>query len=148
MREARHRAGLTQATVACRAGLAERSLRRLEAGHRRTRLSTLTRLAHSLDAPDPDALLADLVTAVGAALAPESQFAERVARRRDARRRQAARAPVTEHRVVYEQRADGTLAVHTHLRRTSRSAMRAHRYAVLHRHDGKQERIASTAAWT
>jgi len=45
LRRVRMASGQTQARTAIRAGLAERSLRRIEHGQRRTRGSTLARLA-------------------------------------------------------------------------------------------------------
>lgn len=90
LREARNAAGLGQAAVAKRIGLSPRAMHRIEAGTRRTRRSTLTRIAGTLVLADPrlgpvDALLAHFVDAAGLALAPESPWAERLERRRKKR---------------------------------------------------------------
>jgi transcriptional regulator with XRE-family HTH domain len=87
---ARQRAGLTQRQLAYGIGVGERHVQRIEAGHRRTRLSTLADaadfLSRLLDA-DPDGLLDLFVQTAGDALAPESQYADKVARRRVTRAR-------------------------------------------------------------
>lgn len=82
--------GMTQAEVAREAALHWTSLQRIELGTRRTRRSTLRRIAAAFVLREPrlgplDDLLDDLVTAAGPALAEESAYAERVARRRAAR---------------------------------------------------------------
>jgi hypothetical protein len=86
--------------VAGAAQISVRHLRRLEYGGCRTRRSTLARLAAALmpttsrpDAPEVLGLYSELVEVAGVALAPESTFADRVARRRE-RRAAAARAAV------------------------------------------------------
>jgi hypothetical protein len=66
---------------------------RIERGLRRTRASTLDRIACALGEP---ALGGELARLAGPALAPESEYAERITRRRvrrhtQARRREAAR---------------------------------------------------------
>ncbi|MCU1590252.1 MAG: hypothetical protein JWP11_1508 [Frankiales bacterium] len=82
--------GLTQEELALRAGLSRVQVARLEAGTRRTRRSTLTRIAAALVVEVPklgpvERLVADFVDEAGPALAEESQHAERVARRRGRR---------------------------------------------------------------
>jgi transcriptional regulator with XRE-family HTH domain len=71
-------------------------LSRLERGLRRTRYSTLARLAEGLVAAEPAlgssaVLLGDLVTRAGITLAPESEHAERVVKRRLSRWRKKRR---------------------------------------------------------
>lgn len=90
VRELRHEAGMTQQQLADAAQLSRSQVRRIEAGTRRTRRSTLGRIAEAVaDRIDDDADdLADrLESAAGAALAPESAYAERVAERRERRHR-------------------------------------------------------------
>jgi hypothetical protein len=66
------------------------TIQRIEAGARRTRRSTLDRIAEALGDPQLAGVLAELA---GPALAPESPYAERIARRRVRRhRRRAAKA--------------------------------------------------------
>jgi transcriptional regulator with XRE-family HTH domain len=82
--------GLTQKQVALAAALHWTHLQRIELGTRRTRRSTLRRIAavFVLEAPrlgPVDVLLDDFVQAAGPALAEESAFAERVGRRRTLR---------------------------------------------------------------
>jgi transcriptional regulator with XRE-family HTH domain len=85
--ETRRAAGLTRSQVARAASLSVRHVQRLEDGGRRTRTSTLERLALALDPDKADLLLRSLIHAAGQALAPESLHAERVARRRARRDR-------------------------------------------------------------
>jgi transcriptional regulator with XRE-family HTH domain len=88
----RRKAGLTQRQLALAAGFTLRHMQYLEAGERRTRLSTLERIADFLAlmlGMDPDRLLELLRETAGEALAPESEFAEKVDR---ARQRRALRA--------------------------------------------------------
>lgn len=90
LRRLRLAAGGTQRTVALAAELSRRQLQYLEAGHRRTRASTLQRLASVLvPAPDDAATYARLVAVAGPALAAESPYAPRVARRRQQRSQRA-----------------------------------------------------------
>lgn len=82
--------GLTQAQLALGAGLSRVQVARIESGVRRTRRSTLTRIAAVLVAEVPrlgpvDRLVADFVREAGPALAEESAYAERVTRRREQR---------------------------------------------------------------
>jgi transcriptional regulator with XRE-family HTH domain len=92
LRTARNVAGLSQDALAWRANLNPSTIYRIEAGVRRTRLSTLRRIAEALvgAAPwmvDADRLAADLATLAGLGLAPESQYRERIERRRARRER-------------------------------------------------------------
>lgn len=88
LRAIRHDEGLTQQAVADRAQLAASYLSQLENGERRPRRTTLERLTiHGLHRPDA---LAGLTEAVGPALAPETAFPERVARRHARRWRDRA----------------------------------------------------------
>jgi hypothetical protein len=74
------------------ADLSDVTIWRIEEGVRRTRVSTLGRIAEGLcnAAPrlgDPSRVTADLATVGGLGLAPESEFDERVERRRARRNR-------------------------------------------------------------
>jgi transcriptional regulator with XRE-family HTH domain len=92
VRELRAAAGLSLRGLAEAAGLSRRGLSMLERGVRRTRRSTIDRLAGVLAEPLgrlPGEVAAELAALAGDALAPESEHAERVARR--AERRQARR---------------------------------------------------------
>jgi transcriptional regulator with XRE-family HTH domain len=80
----RRSAGLSQARLATRGELAPSTIERLEAGTRRTRRSTLERIARALELPDAAGELVDLA---GPTLAPESAYADRIARRRERRGR-------------------------------------------------------------
>jgi len=85
-------AGLSQNALAWRAGMNPSTVYRIEAAVRRTRLSTLRRIAEALvgAAPwmgDAERVTADLATLAGLGLAPESQYRERVQRRRARRER-------------------------------------------------------------
>lgn len=87
LRTTRRALGMTQEQVALGAGMHRVHLDRLESGKRRTRRSTLTRIAAVFVVQEPrlgpvGRLVADLVAEVGPALAEESAYAERVARRR------------------------------------------------------------------
>lgn len=92
LRELRRRTGLSQAALARAAQLNGATISRVEAGTRRTRRSTLERIASALvaelpDLGDADRLTDDLAALAGPALAPESAYADRVARRRKRRHR-------------------------------------------------------------
>lgn len=93
LRTARTAAGLTQCGLAVRAGMNPTTVYRIEAAVRRTRLSTLRRIAEALvgAAPwmggDPERVTADLATMAGLGLAPESEYRERVEGRRARRER-------------------------------------------------------------
>jgi transcriptional regulator with XRE-family HTH domain len=81
---------VTQGELAKAAQLSTSTIQRIEAGTRRTRRSTLHRIAEALGDPKLASVLADLA---GPALAPESPYAERIARRRERRhRRREAKA--------------------------------------------------------
>jgi transcriptional regulator with XRE-family HTH domain len=69
--------GVTQAVLAEAAELSTSGIRRIEAGTRRTRRSTLDGIAAALDEPE---LADELARLAGPALAPESPYAERIAR--------------------------------------------------------------------
>lgn len=105
IRDARTAAGMTQAAAGLAAELSRNHLSSLERGVRRTRASTLERLASALteDGEAAAELHRELVVLAGPALAPESAYADRVARRRRRRYRQvglreAWRARAEEHR--------------------------------------------------
>lgn len=86
LRQLRVDAGLSVRALGEAAQLGRRQVQRLEAGQRRTRASTLARLARALTSPPADVALAVwLVRAAGPALAPESVYAVRVDRRREQR---------------------------------------------------------------
>jgi transcriptional regulator with XRE-family HTH domain len=86
LRQLRVDAGLSARQLGEAAQLGRRQVQRLEAGQRRTRASTLARLARALTRPPADVPLALwLVRAAGPALAPESPYAVRVDRRRETR---------------------------------------------------------------
>ncbi len=124
VRTLRQAAGMTQARLAASAGIAERSLRRIEYGERRTRRSTLRRLAQSIaeqhDGQHAGELLADLLEAVGPALAPESSYAERIEARRVRRTTKAAKRFVTRHITTYSYVRGGVVESHVHQRRVTR----------------------------
>jgi transcriptional regulator with XRE-family HTH domain len=82
LRVARVAGGLTQREAAEAAQMSIRHLKRLEQGTRRTRATTLARLAQVLDIEQQK-----LLQIVGGALAPESPYADRIARRRERRHR-------------------------------------------------------------
>lgn len=93
VRAVREQTGRSRTEVARCAGIAASTLRRIEWGTRRTRLSTLHRIVLAL-APESEApaVLADLRRRAGPALALESAFRNRVERRRGRRlRRQRQR---------------------------------------------------------
>jgi transcriptional regulator with XRE-family HTH domain len=88
LKHARERAGLYQWQLALAAGFSERHLQYLEAGRRRTRLSTLERIAAFLAlmlSDDRDELLDLFVETAGEALAPESESADKIERARQRR---------------------------------------------------------------
>jgi transcriptional regulator with XRE-family HTH domain len=85
-------AGLSRLELGILAAVSDVTIFRIEAGVRRTRVSTLERIAYGLchAAPtlgDPAGVLADLCTVAHLGLAPESEFADRVQRRRQRRER-------------------------------------------------------------
>lgn len=134
LRRARRDSGLTQAGVAVASSLSERSLRRLEAGQRRTRRSTLQRLADSMtvtSGPDAVDLLDEFLEIVGPALAAESAFADRVARRRGRREANQRQEVLVRRVTLVEPVVGGLLETHFYSRRTSRRATRDRTYQRL-----------------
>jgi transcriptional regulator with XRE-family HTH domain len=96
LRTARLAAGLTQSRLAVQAGLNPTTIYRIEAAVRRTRASTLRRVAEALVKAeprlgDPARVTADLATLAGSGLAPESNYRERIERRRVRRERRLER---------------------------------------------------------
>jgi transcriptional regulator with XRE-family HTH domain len=96
LRAARVDAGLPVSQLSERCGVDRWHLDDLERGRRRTRASTLERICGALTAGDSerDQLHAQLVALAGPGLAPESQYADRIARRRlrrEAKKLQEAR---------------------------------------------------------
>jgi transcriptional regulator with XRE-family HTH domain len=89
LRQVREHLGLPRTFLARQAQINEKHLWDLEHGYRRTRPSTLRRLADGLcawvDDVDPVLLTAELVALAGPAIAAESQYRDRVDRRRAAR---------------------------------------------------------------
>lgn len=92
LRRLRHAAGLTQLQVAIKADLSEMMIRYLEHGQRRTRPSTIHRLAAAVAPDDVDTVAHRLLELAGPAVAPESRYAERQAKWRLRRRRSWERA--------------------------------------------------------
>jgi transcriptional regulator with XRE-family HTH domain len=88
LRETRRRAGLTQQQVATLATVTGGHLSVIERGKARTRRSTLERLVAAM-VPEVEVagLVEDLVGLVGPGLAPESDYVERLKRRRARRAR-------------------------------------------------------------
>lgn len=111
---------LSQSDVAFSAGLHRVSIDRLEHGKRRTRRSTLTRIAAAFVLAEPrlgpvEELAASFVDAAGPALAEESVHAERVARRRASREERAWRrqeAQIREHWWDFLQQYEAYAATH------------------------------------
>ena len=92
IRALRQDAGLSQATLGAATELSRTSIERVELGLRRTRRSTLERIVAVLVAePARQGALDELLALAGPAIAEESKFAARVARRR-ARRARRQRA--------------------------------------------------------
>ena len=136
LRRLRQESGLSQALLANRAGLTERSYRRIEHGQRRTRDSTLRRLADGLVNGTSEwaanELLTGLHAAVGPALAEESVHHARVEARRRRRVAKQNRRPVTEHTTEYMYVLGvGALEHHRHRRWVTRETTRDHEYSVL-----------------
>lgn len=80
--ELRRAACLTQAQLGAVAGVTDDTIGRIERGQRRTRRSTLGRIATGLAVPDPVATADELAAVAGPGLAPESTYIDRLARRR------------------------------------------------------------------
>ena len=96
LRELRGNVGLTQARLAELAQASASTIGKIEAGTRRTRRSTLGRIATALvglhpDLGDADELADDLAVLAGPVLAPESEYADRISRRRERRWRKRQR---------------------------------------------------------
>jgi transcriptional regulator with XRE-family HTH domain len=90
VRALRGDAGLAQARLAELAQVSASTVGKIEAGTRRTRRSTLGRITAALvgghpDLGEADELADELAALAGPALAPESEYADRVARRRKRR---------------------------------------------------------------
>lgn len=132
----RRTANLSQRDLAIAADLSRVQVSRIETGSRRTRRSTLARIALALVAELPTAgpvetLAGDLATTAGPALAEESPHAERVAQRRALRSAATQRAEAAR-----EHRAQLYRAYQHELREES---MRASRAREQRRRDGAQE---------
>ena len=94
----RKAAGMTQRELACSAELSSWMVSQIELGTRRTRQSTLRRIARAIVGTHPNASTEDelteqLVEAAGAALAPESGYRARVDRRRKRRAKRGRYGP-------------------------------------------------------
>ena len=122
---------MTQAQVAALATLQAPSLSGIERGRRRTRRSTLERLVAALVAEQRRApILDELVDLAGPALAPESDWAERLDRRRERSERRHLPAAI-------EATSDALVSARRLVRR----------FPVGHeRHDSAVEHEASLAA--
>lgn len=137
LRHLRHEVGLSQALLANRAGLSERSYRRIEHGDRRTRASTLARIADGLVAYTSTLGTADevstrLVKAAGTSLAAESEYASRVEARRRRRMAKANRRPVTEHVIERTVLLSGeVIEHHRHTRWVTRQTVREREYQLI-----------------
>ena len=106
----REGARLTQSALAQRSGVSRRHLQRLERGDRRTRSSTLRRIAVAICGDTPSAVegsLGRLLDAAGPALADESEFQARVERRRSRRTRKPTRIQVE----LFSHRSVGTFGI-------------------------------------
>jgi transcriptional regulator with XRE-family HTH domain len=93
LKTARLAAGLSRAGMARGAEVSEETIYRIEAGLRRTRLSTLERIAVFLyeeSSEDPWRMTDHFASVAGPSLAPESVFPERVERRRARRERKGS----------------------------------------------------------
>lgn len=123
--------------LANRAGLSERSYRRIEHGDRRTRASTLRRIgdglvAHTAALGTADEVTARLLQAAGPNLADESKYRSRVKERRRRRMAKQDRRPATEHTIEYMHLTGvGVVQYHRHRRWVTREATREHEYYVL-----------------
>ncbi len=98
LRGLRKAAGMTQRDLARSAELSSWMLRQIELGTRRTRRSTLRRIAHAIVGAHPNASTEDELTeqlagAAGAALAPESGYRARIDRRRERRAKRGRYGP-------------------------------------------------------
>ena len=98
LKKFRKTAGMTQRDLACSAELSSWMVSQIELGTRRTRQSTLRRIARAIVGTHPNASTEDelteqLVEAAGAALAPESGYRGRVDRRRKRRAKRGRYGP-------------------------------------------------------
>jgi len=98
LRHHRKASSLTQAQLGSAAELSLQMISLIELGNRRTRRSTLRRVARAMadahpNGPIEDELTEELVEAAGEALAPESGYRARVDRRRDRRARRGRYGP-------------------------------------------------------
>lgn len=120
LRQERWRVGLSQAALGHMAEVGERHVRDLEYGRRRTRLSTLSRLASALVRADQtperstEELAVRLVSLAGPALASESPHGERVDRRRSRHVARQAREPFVTHTTSYVFTSLGIAEEHVH----------------------------------
>jgi transcriptional regulator with XRE-family HTH domain len=99
LRILRENLGLSRRVLSAGAEVSEGHLARIEWGARRTRASTLRRITAALVAAAPELGGADeltdwLVEVAGPSLAPESPYAERIAKRRARRHRKADRLAI------------------------------------------------------
>jgi transcriptional regulator with XRE-family HTH domain len=130
LRSLRQHAGLSRAVLADRTGMNQRSISRIEAGERRTRRSTLTRILKALVNEDEtlgetDYLLDGLVRRAGPALAAESPYQERIEARRLRREKREEREWLRGMAIEDEARRMSSLLLHqqiSELRRTGRLA--------------------------
>jgi transcriptional regulator with XRE-family HTH domain len=130
LRTLRQHAGLSRAVLADRTGMHPRSISRIEAGERRTRRSTLTRLLTALVNEDEtlgdiDYLLDGLVRRAGPALAAESPYLDRIEARRERRDKRKEREWLRRMAVEAEARRISNLLLQqqiSELRRTGRLA--------------------------
>ncbi|WP_404387831.1 helix-turn-helix domain-containing protein [Humibacillus xanthopallidus] len=141
LRALRLEAGITQEALAVSTGLSSRSLRRLERGERRTRYTTLARLSvrlsHSSSPERARDLLDRLLTIAGPALAPESQYAERLDMRRERRARRQRDRWVSLHRVEIGPSMGGYgFERHTRSQRPGAGRVATKTYEVLRGPDG------------
>lgn len=124
LRAVREGLGVTPTQLARAAQINRSTLWRIELGERRTRESTLRRIAHGLAVLTPEGsvhsarLVQQLVDLAGPALAPESEYADRVERRRNRRRSKQIRVAVGDELVRAARRSDYARAlVATELRK-------------------------------
>jgi transcriptional regulator with XRE-family HTH domain len=119
LRSLRKSAGLSQAALGSLAEMGERHVRRLEHGERRTRETTLERIAVVLTRAQPSlgdahAVLAGLLRLGGVAIAAESDYRDRVDRRRVSRTRKRRQREVIEHMTRWVHSPEGVVEVHEH----------------------------------
>jgi len=87
VRSLRESARLSRPQLSMRSGVSVRTIARIETGIRRTRVDTLTRLITGIFPDGAGAVCARVVGDASGVLAPQSEFAARVARRRARRER-------------------------------------------------------------